>query len=70
VLGGILTTGLGWEWVFFINVPIGLATAIGVLVIVPSARPTVAGRRLDVLGALTAVAGLVLLVSRRSWRRA
>jgi EmrB/QacA subfamily drug resistance transporter len=62
VLGGVLTTALGWEWVFFINVPIGLATAIGVLGVVPDARPTAAGRRLDVLGAVTAVAGLVLLV--------
>jgi EmrB/QacA subfamily drug resistance transporter len=62
VLGGVLTTGLGWEWVFFINVPIGLATAVGVLHIVPSARPTAVGQRLDLLGAGTAVAGLVLLV--------
>ncbi len=62
VLGGILTTGLGWEWVFFINVPIGVATALGVLRIVPGTRPTATGRRLDFLGAVTAVAGLVLLV--------
>jgi EmrB/QacA subfamily drug resistance transporter len=62
VLGGILTSGLGWEWVFFINVPVGIATAIGVLQIVPDARPTAVGRRLDLVGALTAVAGLVLLV--------
>jgi EmrB/QacA subfamily drug resistance transporter len=62
VLGGVLTTGLGWEWVFFINVPIGVGTAIGVLRVVPDARPTAVGRQLDVLGALTAVAGLVLLV--------
>jgi EmrB/QacA subfamily drug resistance transporter len=62
VLGGILTTALGWEWIFFINVPVGLATAIGVVRVVPDARPTVTGRRLDALGAVTAVAGLVLLV--------
>jgi EmrB/QacA subfamily drug resistance transporter len=62
VLGGILTTALGWEWIFFINVPVGFATAIGVLRVVPDARPTAAGVRLDILGALTAVAGLVLLV--------
>jgi EmrB/QacA subfamily drug resistance transporter len=62
VLGGVLTSGLGWEWVFFINVPIGVATAIGVFQVVPGARPTAVGRRLDVLGALSAVAGLVLLV--------
>jgi EmrB/QacA subfamily drug resistance transporter len=62
VLGGVLTSGLGWEWIFFINVPIGFATAIGVLRVVPDAPPTAAGKRLDVLGAVTAVTGLVLLV--------
>jgi EmrB/QacA subfamily drug resistance transporter len=62
VLGGILTSGLGWEWVFFINVPIGLVTAIGVLRIVPAAHPTAVGRQLDVVGAVVAVAGLILLV--------
>jgi len=76
VLGGILTTGFGWEWVFFINVPIGLVTAIGVLRIVPGTSPTAVGRRLDVLGAVTAVAGLVLLVygiegaNENGWRSA
>jgi EmrB/QacA subfamily drug resistance transporter len=62
VLGGVLTTGLGWEWIFFVNVPIGVATAIGVLGIVPAARPTAVAGRLDVVGALIAVAGLVLLL--------
>jgi EmrB/QacA subfamily drug resistance transporter len=62
VLGGVLTTGLGWEWIFLINVPIGLATAIGVLREVPAAPASAAGRRLDLLGAGTVVAGLVLFV--------
>jgi EmrB/QacA subfamily drug resistance transporter len=62
VLGGVLTTGLGWEWIFLINVPIGLATAIAVLQVVPAAPASAAGRRLDLLGAATVVAGLVLLV--------
>ncbi len=62
VLGGILTSGLGWEWVFFINVPVGVLAGIGVLRVVPSAPPVAIGQRLDVLGALTAVAGLVVLL--------
>jgi EmrB/QacA subfamily drug resistance transporter len=62
ILGGILTSGLGWEWVFLINVPVGLATAIGALRVVPAAPSTAAGRRLDILGAVTAVAGLIVLV--------
>jgi EmrB/QacA subfamily drug resistance transporter len=62
VLGGVLTSGLGWEWVFFINVPVSVITAIGVLRVVPSAPPAAVGQRLDVLGAVTAVAGLVVLL--------
>jgi EmrB/QacA subfamily drug resistance transporter len=62
VLGGVLTSGLGWEWVFFINVPVGLVAGVGVLRVVPSAPGAADGRRLDVPGALTAVAGLVVLL--------
>jgi EmrB/QacA subfamily drug resistance transporter len=62
VLGGVLTSGLGWEWVFFINVPVGLIAWMGVLRVVPGAPPAAAGQRLDVLGAVTAVAGLVVLL--------
>jgi EmrB/QacA subfamily drug resistance transporter len=62
VLGGVLTSGLGWEFVFFINVPVGVITGIGVLRVVPSAPPVAVGQRLDVLGAVTAVAGLVTLL--------
>jgi EmrB/QacA subfamily drug resistance transporter len=62
VLGGMLTTWLGWEWVFFINVPVGLATGALALRVVPATPPSAEGRRLDLPGALSAVAGLVLLV--------
>jgi EmrB/QacA subfamily drug resistance transporter len=62
VLGGVLTWSLGWEWVFFINVPVGLIAGVGVLRVVPSAPPAAAAQRLDVLGAVTAVAGLVVLL--------
>jgi EmrB/QacA subfamily drug resistance transporter len=62
VLGGILTSSLGWEWVFFINVPVGVVAGIGVLQVVPRAAPAVVGQRLDVLGAVAAVAGLVVLL--------
>src|SRR5918999_3124662 len=62
VLGGVLTSALGWEAVFFINVPIGVATGLGVLRVVPSTPAVAAGRSLDALGAVTAVAGLVVLL--------
>jgi EmrB/QacA subfamily drug resistance transporter len=62
VLGGMLTTWLSWEWVFFINVPIGLiALPLAVRLITPAAG-TGGLRQLDVIGALTLVGGLVTLV--------
>jgi EmrB/QacA subfamily drug resistance transporter len=63
LLGGILTTYLGWEWVFFINVPVGFITAALTLRLVPTAHTVARSlRELDVFGALAVVSGLVLLV--------
>lgn len=61
ILGGALTSGPGWEWVFFINVPIGLAAIALSLRFVATHR---AQQRpsLDPLGALTATAGIGLLI--------
>jgi EmrB/QacA subfamily drug resistance transporter len=63
LLGGMLTTWLSWEWVFFINVPVGIATAMLARRIVPSTS-TGAGswRELDLPGAAAVVSGLVVLV--------
>jgi EmrB/QacA subfamily drug resistance transporter len=63
VLGGMLTTWLSWEWVFLINVPVGLVAGLLALHLVPSAPPVRTGRRqLDLPGAASVVAGLVVLV--------
>jgi EmrB/QacA subfamily drug resistance transporter len=62
LLGGVLTTVLSWEWVFLINVPVGIAAIALTLRLIPAGRPAVAGRRLDVPGAVTVVAGLMVLV--------
>jgi Major Facilitator Superfamily len=63
LFGGMLTTWLSWEWVFFINVPIGLVTAALAAQVVPSTQSSAGPLRdLDLPGALAVVAGLVLLV--------
>ena len=63
LFGGMLVTWLSWEWIFFVNVPIGIGSALIGLGVLPGARPNRKPlRRLDVSGALTVVAGLALLV--------
>ncbi|HZU00959.1 MAG TPA: MFS transporter, partial [Ktedonobacteraceae bacterium] len=61
LLGGLLTSGPGWPWVFFINVPIGLLGAVlAPLVLLESRAPGVA--RLDISGAMTGTAGLAAFI--------
>jgi EmrB/QacA subfamily drug resistance transporter len=61
VVGGIITSGIGWEWIFFINVPIGIAAvAVTMLRVVESRDPD--ARRVDWIGLLTFSGGLFLLV--------
>jgi EmrB/QacA subfamily drug resistance transporter len=62
VLGGVLTTWLSWEWIFLINVPVGLAAALFALRILPASPPAATAWALDLPGALLVVAGLVVLV--------
>jgi len=64
-VGGLLTGGLGWRWVFLVNVPIGaagLALAPGLLTGRSERRARRGGRGLDVPGALAVTAGLVLAI--------
>ena len=62
LLGGLITDTLGWEWVFFVNVPVGVVGVALSYVLLPESRDTSATRGLDLLGAGTVTGGLVLLV--------
>jgi MFS family permease len=62
ILGGLLTAGPGWRWVMFVNVPIGIAAFILTPILIDESRAQLKDRRLDVLGAVTATAGLIALV--------
>jgi len=62
LLGGLITDALGWEWVFFVNVPIGAAGIALSYALLSESQDHSASRRLDLLGAGTVTAGLVLLV--------
>jgi EmrB/QacA subfamily drug resistance transporter len=62
LLGGILTDALAWNWIFLVNVPIGIAVVVLSLVVLPGARGPVETVRLDVAGAVTVTASLMVAV--------
>jgi EmrB/QacA subfamily drug resistance transporter len=62
VAGGLLTRYVGWEYIFFLNVPIGAAALLLAPRIVPESRLAAARRRFDPLGAVTVTGALLLLV--------
>ena len=62
LLGGILTDLLSWEWIFFVNVPIGIATAMLAIRYVPESKAALRNSGIDLPGAVTVTAGLIVLV--------
>jgi EmrB/QacA subfamily drug resistance transporter len=60
--GGVLTKYLGWEWIFFVNVPVGAAALSLTVPLVHESRAETAERSFDPLGALTVTGGLALMV--------
>jgi len=62
LLGGVLTEGLGWEWVLWVNVPIGIAAAAIAPSLIAETRAEGEIRHFDVAGAVTITAGLSALV--------
>ncbi|MGZ8716680.1 MAG: MFS transporter [Gaiellaceae bacterium] len=62
VLGGALTQAFSWPWIFFINVPVGIAAFMLSLRLVPESKDEAAHRSFDVAGAATVTGGLMALV--------
>src|SRR3954453_17197711 len=62
LLGGVLTDLLSWEWIFFVNVPVGIAAVVAAVRFVPESRDETAHRSFDVAGAFSVTAGLMVLV--------
>jgi len=62
VFGGVLTTFIGWHWVFFVTVPFALLIVLLARVVVPESRRGTGARSYDLAGALTVTGGLLLLV--------
>ena len=62
LLGGLLTSYLSWPWIFFINVPVGLAAIALAPLVLRESRAGLAHRHFDFPGAATVTLGLMLLV--------
>src|SRR5215218_10381578 len=60
--GGVLTQAINWHWIFFVNIPIGIATAVLAMRLLENDKGIGFGRGADVLGAGLITASLMLLV--------
>jgi EmrB/QacA subfamily drug resistance transporter len=76
LLGGVLTQAISWHWIFFVNLPIGVATALGALRLVDGREGIGLGQGADVPGAALLTGGLmlgvytILEVEKQGWTSA
>ena len=62
MLGGVLTSSLSWHWIFLVNLPIGIVVMVMSRRLLPAVHGTAASRHLDVWGAITVTAAMLLAV--------
>jgi len=62
LLGGLITEHISWNWIFYVNVPIGVLAVLAAIFVVPESRDTSHEQRLDLPGLLTSGIGLFALV--------
>jgi EmrB/QacA subfamily drug resistance transporter len=60
--GGVLTDALNWHWIFLVNIPIGIAVYVLSMRLLPADNVTAGDRRVDIAGAVTVTASLMLAV--------
>ncbi len=61
IVGGLLTEDINWSWIFFINIPVGVAGVLGALVFIDESKDTSREQRLDLPGLLSSGIGLFAL---------
>src|ERR671915_1535387 len=62
LLGGVITDALDWHWIFLVNVPVGILVVALSLRLIPGVRVEAVAQRLDVAGAVTVTAALMIAV--------
>src|SRR5436190_6974636 len=62
LLGGVITEHISWNWIFYVNVPIGLLGVVASIVVVPESKDMSHEQKLDLPGLLTSGIGLLALV--------
>ncbi len=67
LVGGTITDNLSWRWVFYVNIPLGLAALFVLSTVLPGSQRHAAGRKLDYAGAVTLAAAIVPLLLGFAW---
>jgi EmrB/QacA subfamily drug resistance transporter len=62
LLGGVITEHISWNWIFYVNVPIGILGVVASIVVVPESKDTSREQRLDLPGLVASGVGLLALV--------
>ena len=66
-LGGFITDNLSWNWIFYVNIPIGLPVLVLIILMFPSIRPEVESRKLDYPGMVALILAVVPILLALSW---
>ena len=66
-LGGFITDNISWNWIFFINIPVGVPALILITLLFPKITPEVQSRKLDWLGMATLILAVTPILLALSW---